>query len=199
MGNAPLYLMKLSEVCFLRAEGAVRGWDMKGTAQQFYEQGIREGNVLNRFRPNLAYKKYEAALDKYMQIEKAEPFTYVDPTGNDADQVSKITVGVKWNDADDNEVKLEKIITQKYIAGFPNSLEAWVDIRRTGYPRLFPILNVADGDGSLKDGDIIRRLPFPDTQDQATLKDVLSTGMNALGGVDKQATRLWWDVDKSNF
>lgn len=200
MSNAPLYLMKLSEICFLRAEGAVRGWDMKGTAQQFYEQGIREGNVLDRVMQMPPYKgMYEAALDKYMQIEKAEHFTYVDPTGNDVDQVSKITVGVKWNDADDNEVKLEKIITQKYIAGFPNSLEAWVDIRRTGYPRLFPILNVADGDGSLKDGDIIRRLPFPDTQDQATLKDVLSTGMNALGGVDKQATRLWWDVDKSNF
>ena len=200
MNNAPLYLMKLSEVCFLRAEGAVRGWDMKGTAQQFYEQGIREGNVLDRkMQIGPAKGVYEKALDSYLQIEQAAPFTYVDPTGNDADRVSKITVGVKWNDADDREIKLEKIITQKYITGFPNSLEAWVDLRRTGYPRLFPMLNVSDGDGSLADGDIVRRLPFPDTQDQATLKDVLSTGMDALGGPDKQATRLWWDVDKGNF
>lgn len=200
MGNAPLYLMKLSEVCFLRAEGAVRGWSMGGSAQHFYEQGIREGNVMDRKLQLRPYRgMYEAAVDNYLQLEKAHPFTYVDPTGNDADHVSEITVGVKWNESDAPEVKLEKIITQKYIAGFPNSLEAWVDLRRTGYPRLFKMLNVQDGDGSLKEGDIVRRLPFPDTSDPATLKDVEATGLKALGGADKEGTRLWWDVEKSNF
>ncbi|WP_289290073.1 SusD/RagB family nutrient-binding outer membrane lipoprotein, partial [Muribaculum intestinale] len=33
--------IKLSEVIFLRAEGALRGWAMGGTAQEFYEKGIR--------------------------------------------------------------------------------------------------------------------------------------------------------------
>ena len=33
---APLYLMKLSEVQFLRAEGAVRNWAMGGSALSFY-------------------------------------------------------------------------------------------------------------------------------------------------------------------
>ena len=61
------------------------------------------------------------------------------------------------------------------------------------------MLNVQDGDGSLKEGDIVRRLPFPDTSDPATLKDVEATGLKALGGADKEGTRLWWDVEKSNF
>lgn len=200
MSNAPLYLMKLSEVCFLRAEGAVRGWDMGGSAKQFYEQGIREGDVMDRLMQLKPYRgMYKAALDNYMELEKAYPFTYVDPTGNDADRVSEITIGVKWNEGDAPEVKLEKIISQKYIAGFPNSLEAWVDLRRTGYPRLFKMLNVQDGDGSLKEGDIVRRLPFPDAADPATKKDIEATGLKALGGADQQATRLWWDIDKSNF
>ncbi len=200
MGNAPLYLMKLSEVCFLRAEGAVRGWEMGGSAKQFYEQGIREGDVMDRLMQLKPYRgMYKAALDKYMELEKAYPFTYVDPTGNDADRVSEITIGVKWEESDAPEVKLEKIITQKYIAGFPNSLEAWVDLRRTGYPRLFKMLNVQDGDGSLKEGDIVRRLPFPDASDPATKKDIEATGLKALGGADQQATRLWWDADKPNF
>ena len=193
MGNAPLYMMKLSEVCFLRAEGAVR-------AQQFYEQGIREANVIDRTQQHRKLrKKYENAVDDYLKIESATPFTYVDPTGNDADLVSEITVGVKWNEADDREVKLEKIITQKYIAGFPNSLEAWTDLRRTGYPRLFKMLNMADGDGSLVQGDVIHRLPFPGSTDAATLKEINATGLKALGGPDKQGTRLWWDVNKPNF
>ncbi|MGI6243974.1 MAG: SusD/RagB family nutrient-binding outer membrane lipoprotein [Prevotella sp.] len=200
IGSAPIYLMKLSEVCFLRAEGAVRGWNMQGSAKEFYEKGIREGNFMDRKIQIPPFKGvYEAAMDDYLQIEKAAPFTYVDPTGNDEDRVSEITVGVKWDDGDDREVKLEKIITQKYIAGFPNSIEAWVDLRRTGYPRLFKMLNLQDGDGSLQDGDIVRRLPFPDSADPSTKKDIDATGMEALGAPDKQSTRLWWDVDAPNF
>ena len=36
----PLYLIKLSEVDFLRAEGALRGWNMNGSAQYFYNRGL---------------------------------------------------------------------------------------------------------------------------------------------------------------
>ncbi len=194
---SPLYMIKLSEVCFLRAEGAIRGWNMGGTAEEFYNRGILNSNLQDpemKFVPG-----FDEAMDAYMQQTQATPFTYVDPTGDTESIVSPITIGVKWNEGDTQEVKLEKIITQKYIALFPNSIEAWVDLRRTGYPRLFDALNPGDGDGSLQPGDIIRRLPFADTQDAATLKDVLSTGMKALGDVDKQSTRLWWDVKKGNF
>lgn len=196
--QAPLYLMKLSEVCFLRAEGAVRGWNMGGSAKDFYEQGIRAGDIQDRVT-GLLKGKYEEALDTYMAQESATPFTYVDPTGETDPIQSEITIGVKWNEGDSKEVKLEKIITQKWITGFPVSFEAWVDLRRTGYPRLFDVLNPEDGDGSLDEGDIIRRLPFPDTSDQSVLLDVTTTGLKALGGADEQATRLWWDVNKDNF
>ena len=43
---------------------------------------------------------------------------------------------MKWDEAADNEIKLEKIMTQKWIAAQHNSIEAWVDHRRTGYPKL---------------------------------------------------------------
>lgn len=194
---APLYLMKLSEVCFLRAEGALRGWNMHGTAAQFYEKGIRAGDMQDR--KNQMVQGYDKAMDEYLKLEHAIPFTYVDPTGDTEPIESQIKIGVAWDESNTLEEKLEKIITQKYIAGFPNSKEAWVDLRRTGYPRMFDALNPGDGDGSLSQGDIIRRLPFADTQDAATAKDVKSTGLKALGGPDKQATRLWWDVKRGNF
>lgn len=204
---APLYVMKLSEVCFLRAEGAVRGWNMGGDAKQFYEQGIRAGSIedvnskIKDYDDGTGNLKnhYDAMIDSYMQLEHAVPYTYNDPTGNTESIESAIKIGVKWNDSDSPEVKLEKIITQKYIAGFPYSFEAWVDLRRTGYPRLFDVLNVDDSDGSLKQGDIIRRLPFPDTQDGSVLQDVERTGLKGLNGPDVVGTRLWWDVNTSNF
>ena len=199
----PLYLMKLSEVCFLRAEGALRGWNMGGSAQQFYEEGIRYAYLEDRTVDN----EYNKLLEDYMNVTKAKDYTYVDPTGNTPDMPSVTKIPVKWDNSLDKEKKLEMIITQKYIASYPYSLEAWVDLRRTGYPRLFPVLNPQDGDGSLNMGDnesycsgmnIIRRIPWF-SDDPQTLEDLKATGIPALGGPDKQGTRLWWDVDAPNF
>lgn len=200
----PCYFMKLSEVCFLRAEGALRGWNMGGSAQQFYEEGIRYAFLEDRDMEDI---KYKDMLEDYMNVTKAKDYTYVDPTGETPDMPSVTKIPVKWDNSLDNEKKLEMIITQKYIASYPYSYESWVDLRRTGYPRLFPVLNPEDGDGSLTMGDnaeycsglnIIRRLPWF-TDDPQTKEDLNATGLPALGGPDQQATRLWWDVDAPNF
>lgn len=197
IANAPLYIMKWSEVDFLRAEGALRGWDMGGSAEFFYNRGIENGYLLDPMVVGSG-DWYTEAMAEYMSQEEATPFTYHDPLGDSPDMASVTTIGVKWNEADDLETKLEKIITQKYIALFPYSYEPWVDLRRTGYPKLFPVLNTQDGDGSILEGEMIRRMPFPGTDD-ASLLDIQTSGLNALGGADEQATRLWWDVNTSNF
>ncbi len=194
MGMIPLYLMKLSEVQFLRAEGALYRWDMGGTAQQFYEEGIRNAQVELRLLPT--YSNY---LDEYMSLEEPVAYKYVDQYDHSNDIESVTTIGVKWNEGESEETKLEKIITQKYIAAFPYSYEAWNDLRRTGYPKLFPVLNVEDGDGSLVQGDIIRKIPLPGRDTSVGMSDITASGIEALGGSDTQGTRVWWDVAGSNF
>ncbi|MEO5997992.1 MAG: SusD/RagB family nutrient-binding outer membrane lipoprotein [Chitinophagaceae bacterium] len=72
------------------------------------------------------------------------------------------TITVAWNNTDPIETKLEKIITQKYLASFTQTLESWVDFRRTGYPK---IPHVAKNDSSPDWGVIaadqwIKRMPF---------------------------------------
>lgn len=194
---APLYLIKWSEVDFLRAEGALRGWDMGGSAEFFYNRGIENGDLSEPLMTQ-GNGWYQQAMEQYMSQESATDFTYVDLLGDSPDMPSVTKIGVKWDESDSQETKLEKIITQKYIALFPYSYEPWVDMRRTGYPRMFPVLNPQDGDGSLNEGDLIRRMPFPGTDD-ASLLDIQTTGLKALGGADLQGTRLWWDVNTSNF
>lgn len=194
--KAPLWLIKWAEVDFLRAEGALRGWEMGGDAQFFYERGIKNASLVD---PLLIDSDYNNLVEAYMQKETATDYTYVDPFGDTPDMPSVTKIGVKWNEGDDRETKLEKIITQKYIALYPNSYEAWAELRRTGYPKLFPVLNPQDGDGSLKDGDMIRRMPFPGREDDSTNDIIERSGIPALGGPDLQATRLWWDVDSTNF
>ena len=193
---APLYFVKFAEVDFLRAEGALRGWNMgeEGTtAEFFYNRGIENAY----FEDPLTGPQYSAYVKDYMAQESPINHTVKDPIG-DGTWESFTKIGVKWNEGDDNETKLEKIITQKYIALFPLSTEAWAEMRRTGYPRLLPVLNPDDGDGSLENGDIIRRIPWVPT-DPIAIEIVESSGTTALGGYDEQATRLWWDVNKSNF
>ena len=196
--EAPLYFIKWSEVDFLRAEGALRGWDMGGTAQEFYERGIRNADLVEPWVADFLGTPYYAYVDEYMAQTEAVPYTNVDPIGDGEPWESVTKIGVAWNDGDDNETKLEKIITQKYLALFPLSTEAWTELRRTGYPKLFPVLNTDDGDGSIKQGDMIRRIPWVPT-DPAGKEIVNKSGIPALGGPDLQATRLWWDVDAPNF
>lgn len=188
----PAYLMKYAEVCFNLAEGALRGWNMGGTAQQFYEEGIKYAYCEDpTYEDEIEYLNY---VNDYMEQDRATDFTYVDPTGETPDMPSVTKIGVKWNESLDKETKLEMIITQKYIAHFPYSFEPWVDLRRTGYPKIFPVLNVADGDGSLKEGEQMRRIPWA-SDDPQTQKDIQNTGIPALGNKpDVMATRLWWDT-----
>lgn len=208
--NPPLYLMKVSEVNFLRAEGALRGWNMGGTAQSFYEQGIRTAYLEDR---NFPIKKYANYVDDYLNVDAPKGIAYVDPQGLTPDMPSVTKIGVKWNEGDSKETKLEKIITQKYIASFPYSYESWVDLRRTGYPKLFPILNTEHSDGTIKPGDpkvqtadnIMRRIPWV-PGDPQTKEDIKATGIPALSedtnnkpATDTQMQRLWWDVDAPNF
>lgn len=208
--NPPLYLMKVSEVNFLRAEGALRGWNMGGTAQSFYEQGIRTAYLEDR---NYKENEYTKHVEQYLNVNAPNGIAYVDPQGLTPDMPSVTKIGVKWNEGDSKETKLEKIITQKYIASFPYSYESWVDLRRTGYPKLFPILNTEHSDGTIKPGDpkvqtadnIMRRIPWV-SDDPQTKEDIKATGIPALSedtnnkpATDTQMQRLWWDVDAPNF
>lgn len=203
--QAPLFLMKCSEVYFLLAEGALRGWNMGGTAKQFYEQGIRNASLESR---SFTGNKYNELVDDYLNVEAPKGIAYVDPQGLTPDMPSVTKIGVKWNEGDSPEVKLEKIITQKYIASFPYSYESWVDLRRVGYPKLFPILGVADSDGTIGAGDskvqtkenIMRRIPWA-SDDPQTKEDIANTGLPALGegATDTQGQHLWWDNGASNF
>lgn len=203
--QAPLFLMKCSEVYFLLAEGALRGWNMGGTAKQFYEQGIRNASLESR---SFTGNKYNQLVDDYLNVEAPKGIAYVDPQGLTPDMPSVTKIGVKWNEGDSPEVKLEKIITQKYIASFPYSYESWVDLRRVGYPKLFPILGVADSDGTIGAGkpnvqtkeNIMRRIPWA-SDDPQTKEDIANTGLPALGegATDTQGQHLWWDNGASNF
>ena len=57
-------------------------------------------------------------------------------------------------------------------------------------PSYSPVLNVEDSDGSLVQGDLIRKIPLPGRDTSVGLSDIQMSGMNALGGTDTRYLSL---------
>ncbi len=101
-----------------------------------------------------SFNEYGAGgVDSYLADATSTPAAYVDlkNPANDAQPLSNITV--KWNDADPIARKLERIITQKWIAIFPEGYEGWAEFRRTGYAAQYPITK-NDSHGKVANGDL---------------------------------------------
>lgn len=178
--STPIVWMTAAESYFLRAEGALRGWNMGGTAKEFYEAGIKMS-----FDENSA-----GSADNYINDNTSKPADYEDPTGDGNSKSAMSQITIKWEDGN-FEKSLERIITQKWIALYPDGPEGWAEFRRTGYPKLFPV--VTNYSSSVVSSDTqIRRCPFP-TSEYNTNPDGVKTGVAALGGADNIGTKLWWD------
>jgi hypothetical protein len=89
-------------------------------------------------------------------------------------------------------VQREQIGTQKWVALFPYSPEAWAEFRRTGFPRLYPRLNSENADSPANDPASVRRITYPAIEASANPKG-LESGKAKLGGEDKSSTRVWWN------
>lgn len=181
--DTPVYWMKASEVCFLRAEGALAGFAMGGSAQKFYEAGIRT-----------SFEECGVSLGSYLSSNNT-PVAYQDPAGSyNYSAPSNITV--KWNEADGSEKNLERIITQKYLAIYPDGQEAWSEWRRTGYPRQIPpVENMTNAGVKTSDGykDGVRRMPYPRSEYERNADNLNKAISTYLGGVDNASTNVWWD------
>lgn len=170
-----------AETAFLRAEGALRGWDMGGSARDFYEQGVK-----------LSFDQRKVSgADEYLANTVAVPEPFVDPVNPaKCNYTPKTKITIAWNEGASTEEKLERIITQKWIANFPLGFEGWADYRRTGYPEVFPsVSNLSNG--VIDTNRQLRRLPFPLSEKQGNSANV-SAAVSMLGGPDTGATDLWW-------
>ena len=175
--------MSTSEIYFLRAEGKLRGWNMgTGTAQSLYEEGVAA-----------SFEQHGVSGVATYLASTNLPKNYVDPVaaGNNGTAVN--LVPVKYDASATKKVQLQQIITQKWIANFPEGQEAWSEYRRTGFPKLFPVLVNASA-GTIDSALGIRRVNFVDSEKAGNPQGVASA-LPLLGGPDNGGTRLWWDKD----
>lgn len=180
----PVLWMNAAEVAFLRAEGvAVYGFNMGGTAAEFYENGVR-----------LSFDQWGASgASEYLNDDTSTPQLYVDPAGLNTYENNLSAITIKWDESASTAEKQERIITQKWIANWPLGNEAWADYRRTGYPRLMPATAAGNKSGGIVDSNRgARRMPYPSEEYSSNTANVQNAVSTLLGGPDNMATDVWW-------
>lgn len=181
-GNTPALWLNASEVCFLRAEGAaVFGWNMGGSAESFYNEGIRL---------SMADYGVEAGYADYVNDDTSVPAQFYDPSGANPWNGTIPAVTIKWDESLTPEQKQQKIITQKWIANWKLGNESWADYRRTGYPFLIPVAFSGAPEVNINRGP--QRLPYPAAEYTDNLANVQKAVSEYLKGPDNWATKLWW-------
>lgn len=85
-------------------------------------------------------------------------------------------------------VSKENIMTQKWIAIFGQGIEAWTELRRTG----FPVMPAPDPQAKFQnDGVLPTRLVYPSTEYSLNAGKVAES-VSLNGGPDNMKTKLWW-------
>lgn len=149
--------MGYAESLFLKAEAALRGWNGGSVAQarELYLSGI------------------EASME-YYNIAKADYQDYLDNLQGTA----------AFNGTSKEEM-LEQIITQKWLAVYPNGNEGWAEVRRTDYPRYLLLPRYGNNsNGEVENTKLIKRISYPNSE---------SRNPNKPGYT--QGTKVWWDVE----
>lgn len=181
--ESSMRIMSAAEVAFLRAEGALRGWSMGGTAKDLYESGI-----------TLSFEQFGASgAAAYIADNTSIPARYIDPLGTFTYSGSASEVKIAWDNSASSTAKesnMERIITQKWIALYPNGIEAWSEFRRTGYPKLMPV--ITNNSSVVSTARMARRLPYPQSEYTGNLSNVQHAVSSYLGGPDNMATDVWW-------
>jgi hypothetical protein len=181
--NPPFPVLTAAEFYFCRAEGALRGWNMGGTSEELYNEGIRQ---------SLKYwtDATDAEIETYVtstNTPSAVPDGIVHAVFN-TPPVSDITV--LYDMSGNFERQLEQIITQKWLDHHINGCECWAERRRTGYPRGYAIISSLDP--AIPVTAIVRRVTFAPVEFSNNDVEV-QKAISLLGGPDKTTTRLWWD------
>lgn len=164
--TTPSIILSYSEVEFLLAEAAVRGWETTVTAEAHYQNAIRANMESSWLYPNSNLSPMEITSTEINDYLAAHTLT-----GTDAN-------------------KLNLIHTQFYLAHYMylDFFEAWSNWRRTGYPNILTKINyVLNSTG----GETIRRLIY--SYDEKALNAENYAAAVANQGADNYTTRVWWD------
>lgn len=164
----PFVWLGYAESLFLKAEAVLRGYSATGltmSVEDYFKAGVK------------------ASLDYYM-IDNEPANSYIN---------GLVALSDGTFESGNKERILEAIITQKWMAVFPNGNEGWAEQRRTDYPRILNQLTNTSG-GDVPQGKMIKRILYPGSE----ASNKYFREHNELQQANSQGKRLWWDIQDTN-
>ena len=161
----PSKIISYSEIQFILAEAALRGWKTPQSVEQHYNNGIHASmlftstNTPDEFKHNVIID--ESTINEYIN------------------GIAKF----------DESKGLEQILTQKYIASFlQNPYNSYYDYRRTGYPKL-PISEETNLNEK-KDRMPVRWM-YPEKEYSMNKSNIEEAVQRQFGGTDTPDGVMW--------
>ncbi len=181
--TAPGMLMSYSELLFIKAEAAKRGFIPGGdaVAEEAYHAAIRA-----------SWEQYEAdgTFTTKLATWKSTFISWgMDPAADIFEYAWEDFVA--WGGTYDYVAAnaLEQIATQKWVALFDQGLQAKFEWNRTGFPVLTPAVAGQNG------GKIPVRAYYP--SDESGRNPTNLAAAVAAQGADDLNTRVWWDTENN--
>lgn len=177
MDTEPMSVIRSGEAYLLRAEGAVNGWNMGGTASDLYAKGIEMSLRTNKITDATVINDFINSSN----VPSAPGGYFNTPVLTD--------IPVKFST--DPVKQREQIGTQKWLALFPDGFEAWAEVRRSGYPKRY--LHVNSENPDVPANQFVRRIVFLQYDKDRNAAAVKAAEALLGPGGDKASTPLWWD------
>jgi len=155
-----------SEVQFILAEAREKGYITTGDASTYYMNGVKD-----------QFNYYSSRIPDYWTLPTSGQL--IPPPAYYAQEA----VAYSGN----QEEKLNKIYTQKWLSLFTVGFEAWSEWRRVDVPAIVA--------GPATSGFIPVRYVYP-ADEMRLNEENYNQAVNMLGGDgDAISTRVWWDID----
>ena len=186
----PIEILMASECYLNRAEGALNGWNMNGTAQNLYEEGIKLSLAQWGVTDQNTIADYIAESSTPVAPQITEETGFAPDVAADIANLETppVSVPVAWSATEADQ--RTQITVQKYLALFPESWEAWADLRRTDKQVTYTLLHTDNVDGV--GTGLINRVNYS-SEEILTNNKAVENAATKLGGPDNGNTKLWWD------
>jgi len=170
--DRPYQILSYSDVCFILAEAALKGWNAGGSAQSWYEAGI------------------EASCEQWSELALASPLAGY---AKDAAEITSDEIAAYLQEpgvAYDAAIGQEQICTQRWLALYPNGVQAFSVFRRTGYPKEIESYELEAT--TYPDLGVPLRLPYPTDEEARNSANMAA----AKAGIhdDMYGKPVWWDT-----
>ncbi|MBS1436192.1 SusD/RagB family nutrient-binding outer membrane lipoprotein [Phocaeicola plebeius] len=169
--DCPGILITYAEVEFLLAEAASKGWNVSGSAESHYEEGIRASMQMMNNYYDIVSKISDDEINDYIAAN---------PLGSNP---------------------RESINTQAWILHLTNPSEGWANLRRSDYPAiadrtLLPVRTDFPREDPNMQTPTRLRYPLLESKYNSVNN---KAAVDRMGGNDNWHTRVWWDIAEQNF